>query len=123
MPTRIIHVSLETGDNPAVILELPAGGSGRAIKADDGDTIRWQKKDNSDDFNIKDLSPTGDGEAFAPFSTGGSGQWLESEYQPTNLNPYAAFAYTLEVETPDNQTYDTTQRANLPTDNRPVIRN
>jgi hypothetical protein len=123
MATKIILVSLDTSGNPAVILEVAGGASGRAVQASDGDTIKWQKNDNNDNFNIKDLTPTGNGEAFAPYTTGGSGQWLQSDYQPTNLNPYASFAYTLEVETPDNTTYDTTERAGVPTDNRPVIRN
>lgn len=123
MTIRNIFVELDTAANPAVILTDSAGNSARGVQAVAGDTIRWQKRDNDDNFDIMDLEPTGTGEAFGDYSTGGSGQWLESEYQPTNTNPFASFAYTLEVETPDNDPYDTTEKGASPTNDRPVIRN
>ena len=116
-----IDVSLDTTANPAVELTKMSGGSARSQKASTGNTIKWQKKDNTDNFDITKLEPTGPGTAFGTATTGGNGQWLKSDYQPTSTGPNDEFPYTLTV-TKDGVPYDTTESPEL-TDDKPVIRN
>lgn len=122
MATVNIYVSLDTTANPAVELTTLGGGSARSQKVSDGDTIKWQKKDNTDDFDITKLKPTGSGKAFGTATTGGSGQWLKSDYQPTSSGPTDEFPYTLTV-TKGEDTYNTTKTSIELTDDKPVIRN
>lgn len=97
-----ISVSLDTSANPPVQI------SNRNQQATSGDTIRWQKSDNNDNFDIVSLSPTGAGTAFAAANTGGNGQWLTSEYQPPSADPGAEYPYILSVTSGGN-TYTTTK--------------
>ena len=125
MATINIFVTLDTTGNPAVILKDSAGNSARSEGADDGDTIKWQKSDNDDDFDITELDPTGEGEAYGTATTapGGSGQWLSAEYTPTSSDPDAQYPYTLTVETSDGTEYNTTKTSPDTDDDRPVIHN
>ncbi len=123
MPNVNISVSLNTAANPPVVL------SKRKQDADAGDTIRWQKHDNNDRFDITSLSPTGSDEAFSDATTGGNGQWLKSTFQPSGTGEYE---YTLTV-TKDGVSCTTTETvARVATtdgkedglvERRPVIRN
>ncbi len=126
MATVNIYVTLDTNANPAVVLKEQNGSSARSEPAANGDTIKWQKQDTNDDFDITGLSPTGTGEAFSTPTTGGSGQWLSSTYQPPSSDPDAEYPYTLTVTTgtpPNTHTYNTTETSDQATDDRPVIRN
>lgn len=122
MATVNIFVSLDTKANPPVVLKDSAGNSARSEKASSGDTIKWQRQDNNDNFDIDSLAPTGAGQAFATASTGGSGQWLTSVYQPTDSSPTAKFPYTLTVKD-GTDSYTTTETDEDPDNGRPVIRN
>lgn len=122
MPTVNINVSLDTSANPPVVLTNRAGASARSQQANSGDTIRWQKHDSNDNFDISSLEPTGAGQAFSSPAPGGSGQWLSSEYQPPDSAPTAEFAYTLTV-TSNGTEYSTTEQEDEPDNGRPVIRN
>jgi len=126
MPTLNIYVTLDVNANPKVILKDSAGNSARDETTASGNTIRWQKHDNNDKFDITGLAPTGSGEAFSTPTPapGGSGQWLQSEfYPPTGDPPDTAYSYTLTVTAEGGTTYNTTQTENAPDDGRPVIRN
>lgn len=124
MPTLNIYVTLDVNANPQVILKDSAGNSARNEKAASGNTIKWQKQDNNDKFDITSLAPTGPGEAFSAATTGGSGQWLQSEFYPlTGDPPDTPYSYTLTVTDEDGHPHDTTQTENAPDDGRPVIRN
>jgi len=121
MATVNIYVSLDINADPQVDLTNLGGGSARSMQASSGDTIKWQKKDNNDQFDITSLDPTGAGEAFATATTGGNGQWLKSDYQPTSSDPNDDFPYTLTV-TMNGTPYTTTESLTA-TDGKPVIRN
>ncbi len=121
MATVNIYVSLDINADPEVELTDLGGGSARSMQASSGDTIKWQKKDNNDQFDITTLEPTGSGEAFATATTGGNGQWLKSVYQPTSSDPEKKYPYTLTV-TQDGTPYTTTESLSA-TNDRPVIRN
>ena len=124
MATVNIYVSLDTSTsaNPHVILTTLGGGSARSQQASSGDTIKWQKHDINDQFDITSLNPTGTGTAFATATTGGGGQWLKSVYQPPSTNQDAQYPYTLTV-TKDGIPYDTTKTTRDLVEDRPVIRN
>lgn len=128
MPTVPIKVSLDTGANVDlhVILYDQNGQKKRSQVAADGNLLKWQKKDNNDDFDITKLEPTGSGQSFSAQNTGGSGQWLSSTYQPTNADPSAEFEYTLTVTvtTPTGtKEYTTTKNSSELENDKPVIRN
>jgi hypothetical protein len=122
MATVNIYVSLDKNANPPVHLTKSGGGSARSQQASSCDTIKWQKKDNNDKFEVSGLAPTGTGEAFAAPTSGGSGQWLTSVYQPASTDPKKEYPYTLTV-TAGGMSYTTTEEENEPDDGRPVIRN
>lgn len=122
MATVNIYVSLDINANPQVELTQLGGGSARSQSASGGDTIRWQKKDNNDQFNITSLTPTGSNQAFATPATGGGGQWLSSVFQPDCSSQTDEFPYTLTV-TKGAVTYNTTKVSAELEDDRPVIRN
>jgi len=114
MATVTIDVSLDTSADPAVVL------SSRNKKAANGDTIRWQKKDNNDKFDITDLQPNGANSVFGAPDKGGSGQWLDSKFNGTGSGN--EYEYTLTVTSGKNS-YDTTKTTTEPDGGRPVIRN
>lgn len=128
MNTVNISVTLDTNANPPVVV------SNRNQQATSGDTIRWQKADNNDSFDIVSLSPTGEGEAFSTANTGGNGQWLTSTYQPPDTSAGKEYPYTLTV-TSGGKSYNTTQTVTTKTEDtsanvafsvsggKPVIRN
>jgi hypothetical protein len=123
MATVNIFVKLETDENPPVVLKDSAGNSARDVKAAYGDTIKWQKQDNNDQFDISSLAPTGAGEAFSAPTPGGSGQWLQSTFNPPSGDPVdTPYPYTLTV-TQGSSTYTTTETEDEPDNGRPVIRN
>jgi hypothetical protein len=122
MATVNIYVKLDTSANPPVTLTKEGGQSARSRQASSGDTIKWQKKDNNDSFDISSLDPTGTGQAFGAPTLGGSGQWLKSAYQPPSTNPGAEYVYTLTV-TLNGQSYTTTESGLAAENGRPVIRN
>ncbi len=121
MATVNIYVSLDINADPPVELTKLGSGSARSMQASSGDTIKWQKKDNNDQFDIASLDPTGVGQAFSTATTGGNGQWLSATYQPPSSNPGDEYPYTLTV-TQGTNTYTTTDTLNA-TNGRPVIRN
>jgi hypothetical protein len=124
MATVPIQVTLDTTQNPPVILKDSSGNSARSVTASSGDTIKWQKHDNNDKFNISSLSPTGAGEAFSAPAPGGSGQWLSSDFTPPSSDPSGTeYPYTLTVTAENGTSYTTTQTEAAPDNNRPVIRN
>lgn len=124
MATVIIYVSLDTSANPPVILKNSGGNSARDVTAASGDTIKWQKQDNNDKFDISSLAPTGVGEAFSAPNAGGSGQWLTSEFYPPLGDPAGTdYPYTLTVTDEDGEQYTTTATEDAPDPGRPVIRN
>ena len=124
MATVNIFVTLETSQNPPVILDDSAGKSARSVTAANGDTIKWQKKDNNDRFDIVGLAPTGAGEAFSTPSPGGSGQNLTSTFNPPAGDPSGTdYPYTLTVKAEDGTEYTTTEKDEDPDNGRPVIRN
>lgn len=116
MTTRIIKVTLDKSGDPAVVL------TNRSQEATANDTIKWQKQDNNDDFDIATLNPSGTGTAFSTPTVGGSGQNLSCTYTPTSSDPGAEFQYTLTV-TSEGVSYDTTKASTQPDEGRPVIRN
>ena len=122
MATVNIYVSLDINADPPVELTDLGGGSARSEQASSGDTIKWQKKDNNDQFDITSLDPTGSGEAFSTATTGGNGQWLSATYQPPGSDPGDEYPYTLTV-TKGTDTYTTTGTTIKADDDKPVIRN
>lgn len=124
MATVIIYVSLDTSANPPVELKNSGGNSARDVTAASGDTIKWQKQDNNDKFDITGLSPTGPGEAYSTPTTGGSGQWLQTTFSPPAGDPSGTdYPYTLTVTDEDGKQYTTTETEDTPDNGRPVIRN
>lgn len=117
-----IYVSLDTSAKPPVHLTGQGGGSARSQQASSGDTIKWQKKDNNDTFDVSSLAPTGNGQAFAAPNLGGKGQWLTSKYQPASTDPSDEYPYTLTV-TSGGKPYTTTKVGTEFDNGRPVIRN
>ena len=116
MPTVTLNVELNTTANPPVII------SNRQQTATSGSKIRWQKKDNNDNFDITTLAPTGTGEAFSTATTGGSGQWLETTFSDGGAPAGTDFPYTLTVSS-GGTNYNSTQVEPEPDNGRPVIRN
>lgn len=128
MATVIIYVTLDTNHNPPVVLKDGAGNSARTQDASSGDTIKWQKQDNNDKFDISSLAPTGTGEAFSSPTPGGSGQWLQTTFCPPSSDPSDTdYPYTLTVTVTDENgkqhNYTTTETEIAPDNGRPVIRN
>lgn len=123
--TVTINVSLDENGNPPVELTDSSGKSDRDQKVDNGDTIKWMKKDNNDSFNIIELTPTGAGEAFSTPLLGGNGQWLTSVFDSGNSPAGTPFAYTLSVRTTSGipKVYNTTAQTHERDEDRPVIRN
>lgn len=121
MATVNIFVSLDITANPPVQLVDQAGNSARSKQASSGDTIRWQKRDNNDSFDITALEPTGNGTAFSTPTTAPGGQWLSCTFQPPS--PDTEYPYTLTVTTSDGNQYTTTDTSKKRDEDRPVIRN
>jgi len=92
--------------------------------AANGDTIKWQKRDDDDSFEIISLEVSGPGEAFSTPTLQANGKWLKSDFSTDGAPAGTAFPYTLTVRTttaPETD-YDTTVELELVED-KPVIRN
>jgi hypothetical protein len=109
-----LTVTLDKTAIPPVVISC------RKQLAAPGDTVRWQKQDPNDDFDITDFEPVGVGEAFQDMKTGGNGQWLSVVFSPdkTSWN----YPYTLTVTSGDDE-YTSDEPLAFPDDRRAVIRN
>lgn len=124
MSTKNIWVMLDATANPQVVL------TNRHKEVSSGDTIKWKKKDEDDDFEISSLVPAGHGTAFLDPEINKRRTKLTCEFSPDSSGKDYPYTLTVTVDQLGGlKQYDTTEsiRSSIEDEfsegGRPVIRN